>query len=72
MIRISSHAVSAHFIHEEKGMIAKRTIDHVPMVGDEIRLSGNRYYKVTRRIWVYDEEDHPFQRINIGLIDGPE
>jgi len=72
MIRISSHAVSAHFIHEEKGMIAKRTIDHVPMVGDEIRLSGERYYKVTQRVWVYDEEDCPFQRVNIGLIESHE
>jgi len=72
MIRISNHAISAHFIHEEKGLIARMTIDHAPMAGDEIRLAGERYYKVTRRVWVYDEEDTPFQRLNIGVVDVDE
>lgn len=69
MIKISSHAISAHFIHEEKGMLARMTINHAPRVGDEIRLQGELYFKVTRLIWVYDEPEHPFQRLNIGLVD---
>lgn len=69
MIRISEHAISAHFIHEERGMLAKMAINHAPRVGDDIRMEGEIYYKVTRLIWIYDEPHQPFQRLNIGVID---
>lgn len=60
---------SAHFIHEERGMVARRYIDFVPRVGDELRFEGEKYYKVTLVVWVYDEPENPSQRVNIGLVD---
>jgi hypothetical protein len=67
--RISPHAIAAHFIHESKGLLFKRTINHAPSVGDEIRMPGERYFKVTVLVWVYDEDDSPFQRLNIGITE---
>lgn len=47
-------------------MLAKPTVPHCPRVGDEIRLSGPRYYKVDLVVWVFDEPENPHQRVNIG------
>lgn len=60
--------IKAHIIHEETGVLLKPRIDFVPRVGDEIRLSGERYYRVTVVVWVFDEPG-PDQRVNIGVTD---
>ena len=60
---------SAHFIHEERGMIARLYLDFAPRVGDELRFQGEKYYKVSRIVWVYDEPESRMQRVNIGLVD---
>lgn len=38
----------------------------IPAVGDEIRLDTH-YYKVTQRVWCYDEPECPYSRVNIEL-----
>lgn len=61
----------AHFIDEATGKnVTRLAVLCVPRVGDEIRIGGSgseRYYKVTRVIWVYDEPDSPYERVNIGV-----
>ena len=61
--------VQAHYIHEKTGMLARRAITHVPRVGDEIRFHGERYFKVTLVVWVMDEDECPYERVNIGVVD---
>lgn len=39
----------------------------VPRVGDEVRMSEEKYFRVTRVVWVYDEPDAVGQRVNIAL-----
>lgn len=60
--------IQAHFIHEQRGMFSQFRIEHAPSVGDELRFSGERYFRVTRLVWVYDENG-PCQRLNIGMVD---
>jgi hypothetical protein len=59
-----------HVIEEGTGVkLLRRLVTCVPRPGDEFRIGGpggEKYYKVTRVIWVYDEPDNPFQRVNIG------
>lgn len=66
-------SVHIHFVSEETNRIVTRQFaNHVPRVGDEIRLGGpkkERYYKVTRVVWVYDEPESPFYRANVGVAD---
>jgi hypothetical protein len=61
-----------HFIEEDGDCIlSKRLVHSVPRVDDEIRIGGEGkalFYKVTRVVWIYDEPDNPFERVNIGLI----
>jgi hypothetical protein len=63
--------IYAHFIGEiNNKQLFKRLITHVPRPNDEIRMGGEgneKYYKVTRVIWVYDEPDNPYERVNIGV-----
>ena len=63
--------VKIHFIDEYNNrVIAKPLASHVPDVGDEIRIGGvdnEKYYRVLRRVWVYDEEPG-VDRVNIGLV----
>lgn len=60
----------AHILHVDRGiMLARKTLSFVPRVGDEIRLAEDKYYKVTLVVWVYDEPDRPYQRVNIGVED---
>lgn len=61
--------ISAHFIHEKNGLFAKRYLTFPPSVGDELRFSGDRMFKVTLLVWVFDEEECPFPRLNIGIIE---
>ena len=57
-----------HVIHRKTGqMLVCRGLDFVPSVGDEIRLEGNRFYKVSLVVWVFDEPDSYGQRVNVGV-----
>jgi len=61
--------VSIHFIHDDE-LFFKQVSAHVPVVGDEIRLGGEgseKYYTVNHRVWVYDEPECPFSRVNVGV-----
>ena len=58
----------AHFIEATTGkMIYRGLILNIPRVGDECRFKDGEYWKVTCVIHVYDEDDHPYHRVNIGL-----
>jgi len=61
--------IKAHFIHPDKGVLFKQQIYFAPRVGDELRFIGDRFYKVTRLVWVYDEPEAHFSRLNIEIHD---
>ena len=65
--------IQIHFIDEKNnGIVLKQLARHVPRVGDEIRFGGEgneKYYRVMRVIWVYDEREVPAERVNIGVVD---
>ena len=59
-----------HVIEEGTGkQLLRRLVSSVQWPGDEFRIGGpghERYYRVTRVIWVFDEPDSPYERANIG------
>jgi len=63
--------IYAYVVQEKDGqLLYKLRICGVPRVGDEIRSGGEgaeKYYKVMRVLWVYDEPECPFDRVNIGV-----
>lgn len=61
--------IKAHFIHEERGVLYKQQIEFAPSVGDELRFVGDRFYTVTRLVWIYDEPEAEFSRLNIGISE---
>lgn len=68
---IPNPTAKAHIIHLTTGeMLSMRRLHgHAPRIGEEIRLSGPRYFKVKVVIWVYDEPECPLERVNIGVIE---
>jgi hypothetical protein len=63
--------IQIHIVCDNKE-IAREWVCHVPRLGDEIRLGGpddERFYAVERIVWVYDEKDNPFDRVNIGVAE---
>lgn len=61
-----------HFIDEESDLLIFAAMAFsVPLVDEEIRTGGEgreRYYKVTRRVWVYDEfTGIEIDRVNVGV-----
>jgi hypothetical protein len=65
------HSIKAHFIHEERGLHYGRVIAFAPRVGDELRFADDKYFTVTRLVWVYDEPEARFSRLNIGITEAP-
>ena len=55
-----------HFLQGRK-LITKKLTSYVPRVGDEIRLSKERFYKVTYAVWAYDEDESSFERVNLEI-----
>lgn len=58
-----------HFIKDD-ALFLKQYLNHVPSLGDEIRIgdeNNEKYYVVTQIVWVYDEPGHPFERVNVGI-----
>lgn len=63
--------IQIHFIFEN-ALIYKAYVCHVPHPGDEVRFGGpenEKFYKVERVVWVYDEPENPFDRVNIGVTE---
>lgn len=63
--------IRAHFIHSERGLLSVQNLHHAPSVGDELRFEGDIYFKVVRKVWVYDEPESPFSRLNIEITEAP-
>ena len=62
--------VRLHFIIEGADEVFLReNVAHVPRVGDELRFEGDKFFRVTRVIWVYDEGSNWWDcaRANIGM-----
>lgn len=60
--------IKAHVIEESTGKtLAIQRIGGCPRAGDEIRMSGERYYTVKSVVWCLDEDRHEGQRVNIGV-----
>ena len=60
-----------HFILDNE-LLFTRLASHVPRVSDEARFGGignENFYKVCHVCWVYDEDENPYERVNIGIID---
>jgi len=56
--------IRIHFIdNKDDRVILKQDVTAVPRIGDELRFSGDKYYKVMLVVFVYDEG---MQRVNIG------
>lgn len=62
-----SQTIKAHFIHAEKGVMYCHLISFAPRVGDELRFAGEKYFTVVRLVWVYDEPEAQFSRLNIEI-----
>jgi len=60
-----------HYICEKDGLLLFKSNEELPpSAGDEMRIdgkSGTEVYKITRRVWVYDEPECPFNRVNVGV-----
>jgi len=60
-----------HFIEEGADKIhIKNLVCAVPRAGDEVRFGGRgneQIFTVTRIVWVYDEPDNPYHRVNVGI-----
>lgn len=66
--------ICAHFIHAKRGLLSVQNLHHAPSVGDELRFkgaTGEIYFKVVRKVWVYDEPEALFSRLNIEITEAP-
>lgn len=57
--------IFAHYIVDNKKQ-HQQSICYAPRVGDELRFSGNVFFKVVRLVWPMDEDDD-HTRLNIEL-----
>ena len=67
---MTNKSTCIHFIEDNK-LIEKILTSSVPAVGDDIRIGGEgreKYYRVAVICWVYDEQENPLDRVNIGVI----
>lgn len=63
--------IKCHFIHAKRGLLSVRQLRHAPSVGDELRFEGDIYFTVVRKVWVYDEPEALFSRLNIEIKEAP-
>lgn len=42
-------------------------MNNIPRIGDTIRISNDKYCKVTEVIWCFDEKNDIGQRVNLRL-----
>ena len=70
---VSEKPFRIHFIEddEKNRVLSKRLACGVPRVDDEIRLGGpdgQLFYRVTKVVWVYDEPESLWDRVNVGVV----
>jgi hypothetical protein len=46
---------------------ARRYLTSIPCIGDEVRFNG-QYYKITYRLYIYDEEETYGDRSIVSLL----
>lgn len=63
--------VYAHIFLDDK-ITTKLALEHVPRVGDTVRLGGDKYAIVTEVIWCLDELDLRRDRVNIRTVTETE
>jgi len=51
----------------EGKFVIHRRMEHIPRVGETMRLSEEKYAKVTEICWCMDEGKDEGQRVNIGM-----
>ena len=69
---MSKGNIYLHIIEDDKRnqVLIKILVSVVPRVGDDIRTGGEgneKFYTVTHVVWVYDEYDSPYERVNVGV-----
>ena len=61
------YTLRLHIIDDNGGALIDEVWAHsIPSIGDELRLDGPRYCRVTRVVHVYDEREL-YHRANIGV-----
>jgi len=66
----SENRLQIHFINEDNSLLTKRLAYFAPRPGDEIRIGGEgseKFYTIGRVVWVYEEPEYPFSRLNVGV-----
>lgn len=65
---MKTKTVQIRYIDQTTGLIVmNRVAALVPRVGDEIRIGDTTFFEVRRLVWVYDEPECPYDRVNIGV-----
>ncbi len=54
-------------IYLDNELYSQRRMEHLPRVGDEMRLDVDKYATVETIVWCMDESWEKGQRVNIGL-----
>lgn len=58
--------VYAHIFVDQKRK-GNRIMNHIPRVGDTVRVSETTYGKVYEVVWCFDETNPIGERVNIGI-----
>lgn len=66
MIMDSKTKLRIHFMCGNK-RVGDKVSYFAPRVGDEIRLPIDNFYKVERLVWVFDEDDNIYSRLNVAV-----
>lgn len=64
----TTNSIQVHFVIDGGDLFARLVMNHPPAVGDELRFEGDRFFTVTRRVWVYDEPNASRMRLNVGMV----
>lgn len=51
----------------DKVMVINHRMQHLPRLGEIVRLHPDKFAKVTEIVWCMDEPSEEGQRVNIGL-----
>lgn len=60
--------LKVHAYLDNKTRVLERRMEHLPRVGDTVRLPMDKYATVTEVIWCFDEEWPEGQRVNLRLM----
>ena len=65
-VRDYKKEVYVHFINNKK-VVKRVVIRHIPRVGDTLRFGEFDFFIVKTIVWIYDEEDSLYTRVNIKI-----